>query len=76
MRWARVYGVAAWPGAFAAVVAVIFLACPAARAVEGWSYLPDRLVLANACDVLAQAHSHPVQASALLLGRWRMTRDT
>lgn len=82
------------PGAFAAMFAVIFLAWPAARAVEGWSYLPDRLVLANASDVLAQVHSHPVQALrepslgvayavlagylaiALLLGLWRMTRDT
>ena len=41
----------------AAVVAVIFLAYAAARAVEGWSYLPARLVLSNAEDVIAQVHA-------------------
>jgi hypothetical protein len=36
--------------------ALIYLAYGAARAVEGWSWLPDRLLLTNASLVLAQAH--------------------
>jgi ABC-type transport system involved in multi-copper enzyme maturation permease subunit len=40
-------------GAMAAMFAVVFLAYPAARAVEGFSYLPDHLLLINAATVLA-----------------------
>jgi hypothetical protein len=44
-------------GAIAVLFGLIFLSWPAARAVEGWSYLPDRLLLSNAADVLAQVHA-------------------
>ena len=44
--------------AVAAVVAVVFLAYAVARSLEGWSYLPARLVLSNAADVIAQVHPH------------------
>ena len=37
----------------AAMFAVVFLAYPAARAVEGLTYLPDHLLLINAATVLA-----------------------
>ena len=43
-------------GAIAAMFALIYLAYGAARAVEGWSWLPDRLLLTNASLVLAQVH--------------------
>ncbi|MEU7875841.1 hypothetical protein [Dactylosporangium sp. NPDC049140] len=43
--------------ATAALFAVVFLAYGAAKAVEGWSYLPSRLVLSNAGDVVAQVHA-------------------
>lgn len=43
--------------ATAALFAVVFLAYGAAKAVEGWSYLPSRLLLSNAGDVLAQLHA-------------------
>lgn len=39
-------------GALAATVGVVFLAWPAARAVEGYTRLPDWLVLTNAADRL------------------------
>jgi ABC-2 type transport system permease protein len=51
-------------GAVAAMFAAIFLAWPVARALESWSYLPDRLLLSNAADVLAQTH---VEAASLRL---------
>ncbi len=44
-------------GATAALIAVVFLAYGAAKAVEGWSYLPSRLLLSNAGDVVAQVHA-------------------
>jgi ABC-2 type transport system permease protein len=44
-------------GATAALIAVVFLAYGAARAVENWSYLPSRLLLSNAGDVVAQVHA-------------------
>jgi ABC-type transport system involved in multi-copper enzyme maturation permease subunit len=44
-------------GATAALFAVVFLAYGAAKAVEGWSYLPSRLLLSNAGDVVAQVHA-------------------
>ncbi len=44
-------------GATAALIAVVFLAYGAAKAVEGWSYLPSRLLLSNAGDVMAQVHA-------------------
>ena len=36
---------------------MVFLAYGAARALEGWSYLPSRLLLSNAGDVMAQVHA-------------------
>ncbi|WP_433305065.1 hypothetical protein ACQP2F_17060 [Actinoplanes sp. CA-030573] len=44
-------------GGVSALIAVVFLAYGAARAVEGWSYLPARLLLSNAGDVVAQVHA-------------------
>jgi ABC-2 type transport system permease protein len=44
-------------GAVAALFGVVFLAYGVGRALEGWSYLPSRLVLANAADVVAQTHA-------------------
>jgi hypothetical protein len=44
-------------GAAAALFAVVFLAYGAAKAVEGWSYLPSKLLLSNAGDVVAQVHA-------------------
>jgi ABC-2 type transport system permease protein len=44
-------------GGVAVMFGVIFLAWPVARALEGWSYLPDKLILSNAADVLAQVHA-------------------
>ncbi|BCJ47613.1 ABC transporter permease [Actinoplanes ianthinogenes] len=44
-------------GATSALIAVVFLAYGAAKAVEGWSYLPSRLLLSNAGDVVAQVHA-------------------
>jgi ABC-type transport system involved in multi-copper enzyme maturation permease subunit len=55
-------------GAISGMFALIFLAWPAAKALEGWSYLPSRLVLANAADVLAQTHAavaHPERLPSL-----------
>jgi hypothetical protein len=43
--------------ATAALIAVVFLAYGAAKAVEGWSYLPSRLLLSNAGDVVSQVHA-------------------
>lgn len=78
-------------GALGLLFAVVFLAYGAARALEGWSYLPDRLLLANAADALGQVH--PVAsprtpslglaaadlagyvAVSLGLGLWRFRRD-
>jgi len=40
-------------GAMAAMFALVFLAYPAARAVEGYSLLPDHLLLVNAASTLA-----------------------
>lgn len=55
------YGVGAFlrhtAGGVAVMFGVIFLAWPAARALESWSYLPDKLVLSNAADVLGQVHA-------------------
>ncbi len=42
--------------AMCALVGIVFLAWPLARAVEGFSYLPDRLLLVNAADVLTATH--------------------
>ncbi len=49
-------------GAIAALFGVIFLAYGVARTLESWSYLPSRLMLTNAADVLGQVHAwapHP-----------------
>lgn len=49
-------------GAIAAMFAVIFLAYGVGRAMESWSYMPSRLVLTNAADVMVQVHAwaaHP-----------------
>ncbi len=43
-------------GAMTAMFALVFLAYPAARALEGFTYLPDHLLLTNAVDVLATTH--------------------
>ncbi len=43
--------------AIAAMFGVVFLAYGVGRALETWSYLPSRLVLANAAEVVAQAHA-------------------
>jgi ABC-type transport system involved in multi-copper enzyme maturation permease subunit len=47
-------------GAIAAMFGLIFLIWPVARALEPRTYLPDRLLLANAADVIAQLHA-PVE---------------
>lgn len=43
-------------GALTLMVAVVFLAWPVARAIEGFSYLPDRWLLVNAADALVRTH--------------------
>lgn len=43
-------------GAMAAMVGLVFLSWPVARAVEGFSYLPDRWLLVNAADSLVTTH--------------------
>lgn len=43
-------------GALTLMVAVVFLAWPVARAVEGFTYLPDRWLLVNAADALVGTH--------------------
>lgn len=66
------YGVGAFLRHTAAGIAVmfgvIFLAWPAARAMETWSYLPDKLVLSNAADVLGQVHALAVKPRLPSLG--------
>jgi ABC-2 type transport system permease protein len=55
------YGIGAFlrhsAGAIATMFGVIFLAWPITRALESWSYLPDKLALSNAADVIAQVHA-------------------
>jgi ABC-2 type transport system permease protein len=55
-------------GAIAVMFGVIFLAWPVARALESWSYLPDKLVLSNAADVLGQVHALAVKPRLPSLG--------
>jgi ABC-2 type transport system permease protein len=55
-------------GGIAAMFGVIFLAWPVARALESWSYLPDRLILSNAADVLGQVHAMAVRPRLPSLG--------
>ena len=43
-------------GALTVMFALVFLAWPAARAVESVSYLPDRWLLVNAADALVSIH--------------------
>jgi hypothetical protein len=43
-------------GALTVMFALVFLAWPAARAVESISYLPDRWLLINAADALVSTH--------------------
>jgi ABC-2 type transport system permease protein len=43
--------------AVAALFAVVFLAYGVAKALEGWSYVPSRLLLSNAGDVIGQVHA-------------------
>ena len=66
------YGVGAFlrhtAGAIAVMFSVIFLAWPAARALESWSFLPDKLVLSNAADVLGQVHALAVKPRLPSLG--------
>jgi hypothetical protein len=49
-------------GAIAAMFGMLFLAYGVGRALESWSYVPSRLVLTNAAEVMAQTHAwapHP-----------------
>jgi Flp pilus assembly protein TadG len=77
------YGIGAFlrhsAGAIATMFGVIFLAWPIARALESWSYLPDKLVLSNAADVIAQVHAAAAKPRlptlGLALGAWRAARD-
>jgi len=55
-------------GGVAVMFGVIFLAWPAARALESWSYLPDKLILSNAADVLGQVHALAVKPRLPSLG--------
>lgn len=43
-------------GALTVMFALVFLAWPVARAVEGFSYLPDRWLLVNAADAFVRTH--------------------
>lgn len=43
-------------GALVVMVGLVFLAWPLARALESFSYLPDRLLLVNAADALVEIH--------------------
>ena len=43
-------------GAITVMVGLVFLAWPAARAVESFSYVPDRWLLVNAADALVATH--------------------
>ena len=43
-------------GALTVMFALVFLAWPVARAVESFSYLPDRWLLVNAADALVSIH--------------------
>jgi ABC-2 type transport system permease protein len=43
-------------GALTVMFALVFLAWPVARAVESFSYLPDRWLLVNAADALVSTH--------------------
>jgi hypothetical protein len=43
--------------AVGALFALVFLAYGVSRALEGWSYLPSRLTLSNAGDVVGQVHA-------------------
>jgi len=52
----------------AVMFGIIFLAWPAARALETWSYLPDKLILSNAADVLGQVHAQAVRPRLPSLG--------
>ncbi|MFD7056088.1 ABC transporter permease [Streptomyces mirabilis] len=47
-------------GAIAALFALVYLGYGAAKAVEGWSSLPSKLMLSNAADTLGQLHPHPL----------------
>jgi ABC-2 type transport system permease protein len=51
-------------GGVAVLFGVIWLVYPVGRALESWSYLPSRLLLTNAAQVLGQVHA-PVGNAAL-----------
>ena len=51
-------------GALTVMFALVFLAWPVARAVESFSYVPDRWLLVNAADALVSIHS-PTGPNAL-----------
>ena len=55
-------------GSIAVMFSVIFLAWPVARSVETWSFLPDRIVLSNAADVIAQLHVTTIKPRLPSLG--------
>ena len=44
-------------GAMGVMVTLVFLAWPVARAVESYSYVPDRWLLVNAADALVSVHA-------------------
>ena len=57
-------------GAVSVMFGAIFLAWPMARALEPWSYLPDKLLLSNAADVIGQVHptaANPQRLPSLVL---------
>ncbi|MEV0408230.1 ABC transporter permease [Actinoallomurus sp. NPDC050550] len=51
-------------GAVAALFGLVWLVYPVGRALESWSYVPDRLLLTNAANVLGQVNT-PVGNAAL-----------
>lgn len=51
-------------GAITAMVGLVFLAWPLARAVESFSYLPDRWLLVNAADALVATQPLAVENAA------------
>jgi ABC-2 type transport system permease protein len=55
-------------GAVAALFGVVFLAYGIGRALESWSYLPSRLVLVNAADVVGQRHAYAAHPRLPSLG--------
>ncbi len=55
-------------GAIAAMFGLLFLAYGVGRALESWSFVPSRLVLTNAAEVVAQVHASAPQPRLPSLG--------